>query len=204
VGAALSARVRRTRQVAVAFFGDGAANIGTVHESMNMASIWQLPVIFVCENNGYAQATPAEYALSVKDVADRGAAYGMPGVIVDGQDVVAVWEASQAAVERARSGGGPTLIECKTYRYYGHHQGDNPLRYRTAEEERLARERDCLARFRERMRQTGPLTSVELDELDARSRRLIDDAVAFAQGSPVPDADQLLTHVYVARASDHR
>jgi acetoin:2,6-dichlorophenolindophenol oxidoreductase subunit alpha len=197
VGAALSAKVRKTRQVAVAFFGDGAANIGTLHESLNMASIWQLPVIFVCENNGYAQATPAEYALSIKNVADRAAGYSMPGVIADGQDAIAVWEASQAAVERARSGGGPTLIECKTYRYYGHHQGDDPLRYRTIEEERLARERDCLLRFRERMRLTGPLTTVELDDIDRRTRGLIDEAVQFAKDSPLPSPDDLRTHVFV-------
>jgi TPP-dependent pyruvate/acetoin dehydrogenase alpha subunit len=197
VGAALSAKIRKTRQVAVAFFGDGAANIGTVHESMNMASIWQLPVIFVCENNGYAQATPAEYALSIKDVADRAAAYSMPGVIADGQDAIAVWEAADAAVERARGGGGPSLVECKTYRYYGHHQGDTPLRYRTAEEERLARERDCLLRFRERMRLGGPLTITDLDDIDRHTKQRIDAAVEFAKASPLPDPADLRTHVFV-------
>ena len=197
VGAGLSAKVRKTRQVAVAFFGDGAANIGTVHESMNMASIWRLPVIFVCENNGYAQATPAEYTLSVKDVADRAAAYSMPGAVVDGQDAVAVWEAAATAVARARRGDGPTLLECKTYRYYGHHQGDDPRRYRTAEEERDARDRDCLLRFRERMHLAGPLTLATLDEIDARNRGIIDRAVEFAQESPVPDVHELLTDVFV-------
>jgi acetoin:2,6-dichlorophenolindophenol oxidoreductase subunit alpha len=198
VGAALSAKIRKTRQVAVAFFGDGAANIGTVHESMNMASIWQLPVIFVCENNGYAQATPAEYALSIKDVADRAAAYSMPGAIADGQDAIAVWEAADAAVQRARGGGGPSLVECKTYRYYGHHQGDSPLRYRTAEEERLARERDCLLRFRERMRLGGALTIADLDDIDRDTKQRIDAAVEFAQASPLPDPAALTTHVFVA------
>lgn len=197
VGAALSAKVRKTTQVAVAFFGDGAANIGTVHESMNMASIWRLPVIFVCENNGYAQATPADYALSVQDIADRAAAYGMPGTIVDGQDAIAVWEAAATAVQRARSGNGPTLLECKTYRYYGHHQGDDPLRYRTVEEEAHARQRDCLVRFRERMRRTGPLHLAELDDIDADTRRRVDEAVEFAKASPLPHPTDLHTHVFV-------
>lgn len=197
VGAALSAKVRRTAQVAVAFFGDGAAGIGTLHESLNMAAIWRLPMVFVCENNGYAQATPVEYALAVANIADRASAYAMPGVIVDGQDVIAVWEAAVVAVTRARDGGGPTLIECKTYRYYGHHQGDDPLRYRTPEEERAARERDCLRCFRDRMEATGPLTIADLDEIDARNTRLIDDAVEFAKASPLPDESDLWTHVFV-------
>ena len=136
IGAGLSAKVRKTDQVCAAFFGEGAAGIGSLHEAMNMAAIWSLPVLFVCENNGYAQATPVEYAVAIKNIADRAAAYGMPGEVVDGQDVMAVYDSAERAVQRARLGGGPTLIECKTYRYYGHHQGDNPLRYRTAEEEK--------------------------------------------------------------------
>jgi pyruvate dehydrogenase E1 component alpha subunit len=198
VGAALSAKVRKTRQVAVAFFGDGAANIGTVHESMNMAAIWRLPVVFVCENNGYAQATPAEYAMAVPHVADRAVAYGMPGMVVDGQDAIAVAEVAQTAVRRGRGGGGPSLIECRTYRYYGHHQGDDPLRYRTAEEEKAARERDCLMRFRERMRRGGPLTLDELDAIDAKNKRLVDEAVEFAKAGPLPAPSELYTHVFVA------
>src|SRR2546428_4627056 len=142
VGAALSAKVRKTPQVAASFFGEGAAAIGAIHEAMNLASIWKLPVIFVCENNGYAQSTPVEYAVSVKDIAIRGASYNMPGVVVDGQDVFAVWEATAEAVRRARAGDGPSLIECKTYRYFGHHAGDNPRSYRFEDEETLARSRD--------------------------------------------------------------
>src|SRR5262249_51621153 len=125
VGAALSAKVRKTRQIAVAFFGEGAASIGTLHESMNLAAIWKLPIVFVCENNGYAQATPVEYAVPISNMADRAAGYAMPGVVVNGQDVVAVWAATEIAVQRARVGAGPSLIECKTYRYYGHHQSDD-------------------------------------------------------------------------------
>jgi TPP-dependent pyruvate/acetoin dehydrogenase alpha subunit len=197
VGAALSFKLRRVPHVAVAFFGDGAAAIGTLHESMNMASIWKLPVVFVCENNGYAQATPVEYAVAVPDIATRAAAYAMPGAIVDGQDVTAVWEAAGEAVTRARKGGGPTLLECKTYRYYGHHQSDDPLRYRTAEEERAARERDCLKRFRDQMQAQGPLTPAELDEIDAGNVRLLDEAVEFAKSSPLPDLEELYRNVYV-------
>lgn len=198
VGAGLSAKVRKANEVAVTFFGDGAAAIGTFHESLNMASIWQLPVVFVCENNGYAQATPVEYALSSPNVAERAPAYGMPGVTVDGQDVVAVWRAAEEAVRRARSGGGPSLIECKTYRYHGHHSGDDPLRYRTAEEEQTARERDCLVRFRGQMQDKGPLALSELDEIDARNKQLLDEAVAFAEAGPVPEPGELYTDVYVS------
>jgi len=196
VGAALSSKVRGTKQVAVAFFGDGAAQIGTLHESMNMAAIWKLPVVFVCENNGYAQATPFEYASSVAQVAERGAAYGMPGEVVDGQNVVAVWRAAMAAVERARAGEGPSLIECMTYRYFGHHQGDETKRYRLAEEEAAARARDCLKIFREEMTAFGPLSAAQLDERDEHNRELLDEAVEFARESPVPGPEDLLTDVY--------
>jgi TPP-dependent pyruvate/acetoin dehydrogenase alpha subunit len=197
VGAGLSAKVRGANEVVVTFFGDGAGAIGTLHEALNMASIWQLPVIFVCENNGYAQATPVEYALCSPHVAERAPAYHMPGLTVDGQDVIAVWRAADEAVRRARSGGGPSLIECKTYRYYGHHQGDETLRYRTADEEQAARERDCLDRFRQQMQAGGPLTLAQLDEIDARNDRLLDEAVEFAEASPLPDPGELYTDVYV-------
>src|SRR5664279_3781262 len=151
IGAGLSAKVRKTKQVAVAFFGEGSAGVGTVHECMNMAAIWKLPLVFVCENNGYAQTTPVEYACAVGKIADRAAAYGMPGVTVDGQDVFAVLRAASDAVERARSGAGPSLVECMTYRYFGHHQSDDTTRYRPAEEEKAAKGRDCLKGFRDRM-----------------------------------------------------
>jgi acetoin:2,6-dichlorophenolindophenol oxidoreductase subunit alpha len=196
LGAALTARVRGTGQIAATFFGDGASSIGAIHESMNMASIWKLPVIFVCENNGYAQSTPVEYALSVPDIAMRGQAYNMPGVVVDGQDVLAVWRAADAAVKRARAGQGPTLIECKTYRYYGHHAGDDPRSYRTIVEETAARERDCLLRFRETTIGAGVLTAQELDAIDASNRTQLDEAVAFAESSPLPEPWELTTDVY--------
>jgi pyruvate dehydrogenase E1 component alpha subunit len=204
VGAALSAKVRKTSQVAIAFFGEGAASIGAVHEAMNLAAIWKLPVVFVCENNGYAQATPVEYAVSVPRIADRAAAYSMPGVTVDGQDVIVVWEAAVVAVERARRGEGPSLVECMTYRYYGHHQGDDALRYRTREEEESARARDCIQRFRKQVLDQGLLRSEELDTLDARNRKKMDEAVAFAESSPLPQPAELLTDVYVPESQGDR
>ena len=197
VGAALSAKVRRTGQVAAAFFGEGAASIGAVHEAMNLAAILKLPVVFVCENNGYAQATPVEYAIAIQNIADRAAAYGMPGRTVDGQNVLAVWAATDAAVRRARGGEGPSLIECKTYRYHGHHQGDDPHRYRTKEEEDAARARDCLTQFRAQVLADGLLSEDELAAIEARSREMIDQAVAFAEASPLPDPAELLTDVFV-------
>ena len=200
VGAGLSAKVRRTRQVAAAFFGEGAAGIGAVHEAMNLAAIWKLPVVFVCENNGYSQSTPVEYAAAVPNIADRAPAYGMPGVIVDGQDVLAVWEVTEAAVSRARAGQGPSLIECKTYRYYGHHQGDDTSRYRTKEEENSARERDCIKQFRERMLRGRFLGEEELAAIDAKNRKKIDEAVAFAETSPLPDPAELYTEVFVTES----
>jgi acetoin:2,6-dichlorophenolindophenol oxidoreductase subunit alpha len=197
IGAGLSAKVRKTDQVCAAFFGEGAAGIGSLHEAMNMAAIWELPVLFVCENNGYAQATPVEYAVAIQNIADRASAYGMPGEVVDGQDVMAVFDAAQRAVEHARRGQGPTLIECKTYRYYGHHQGDNPLRYRTAEEEQQARDRDCIKRFRQDVRSHALMTDDEIAQVEERISTLIDEAVQFAEVSPVPELAELYRHVYV-------
>jgi TPP-dependent pyruvate/acetoin dehydrogenase alpha subunit len=197
LGAGLSAKVRRTDQVAAAFFGDGAANFGVVHESLNMAAIWHLPVIFVCENNGYAQATPAEYATAGENIACRAAGYGMPGILADGQDVLAVWRAASEAVLRARSGAGPTLIECITYRYFGHHQSDDPLRYRTEEEQRAARDRDCIKRFREFVLANRLLAASDLDAINERNRQRIDEAVEFAENSPLPQPEGLYADVYV-------
>jgi pyruvate dehydrogenase E1 component alpha subunit len=196
VGAALSAKVRKTTQVAVAFFGDGAAGIGTLHECMNMAAIWRLPVVFVCENNGYAQSTPFEYASAVPSVALRAAGYAMPGIEVDGQDVIAVWQAAEAAVRRARGGGGPALVECRTYRYYGHHQTDDTRRYRLPEEEAAARERDCLISLRARLEKLGVASAADLNAIDAHNKAAVEDAVVFARESPLPDASELVTDVY--------
>lgn len=197
IGAGLSAKVRKTDQVCAAFFGEGAASIGSWHEAMNLAAIWKLPVVFVCENNGYAQATPVEYAVAVKDIADRGAGYNTPAEVVDGSDVVAVLDAAQRAVQRARGGAGPSLIECKTYRYYGHHLGDNPLRYRTAQEEQTARDHDCIDLFQQYVRDHRLLTDGEIEKMKLEIGTVIEEAVAFAESSPLPDAAELYRHVYV-------
>ena len=201
VGAALSAKVRGSGQVAAAFFGDGASSQGAIHEAMNLAAIWRLPVLFICENNRYADATPVEYAVSATHIADRAAAYNMPGTTVDGQDVVAVHLAASSAVDRARASKGPSLIECETYRYYGHHQSDDPLRYRTADEETRARDRDCIRRFREQVIAEQILTGEELDDIELRVRQQLDEAIQFAAESPVPEPSELYTNVHVTTNS---
>jgi pyruvate dehydrogenase E1 component alpha subunit len=190
LGAALSAKTRKTRQVSVAFFGDGAMGQGPVYECLNMAAIWKLPMIFVCENNGYAESTSAEYALSTRDLARRAAAFEMPAVVVDGQDVFAVYAAAGEAVARARKGEGPTFLECKTYRYYGHFLGDDPLRYRTADEEAFYRGRDCLVRFER------AVPGIDLEAIRGEVELTIERAVEFAEASPLPELSELTTEVY--------
>ena len=181
----------------VAFFGDGAANQGILHECMNLASVWKLPVIFCCENNGYAESTPVEYGLSVANVADRAAGYDMPGVHVDGMDVFAVYEAAGQAVARAKAGEGPSLLECRTYRFYGHTVFDNPLSYRSKEEEEHWRARDPLKLFRETVAPAGLVSSEELDQLDQEAEDLMEEAIKFADDSPMPDPVEIYDDVYV-------
>ena len=202
VGAGLTSKVKKLGRVAVAFFGDGAANQGVVHESMNLASVWKLPVIFCCENNGYAMSTPAEYSLSVAHVADRADGYSMPGVQVDGMDVFAVYDAAGKAVARARAGDGPTLLECQTYRYYGHTVFDSPLNYRTKEEEDHWRARDPIKQFRETVLPLGEITTEELDQIDQEAGDLMDEAIKFADESPLPEALELYDDVYVSYPLD--
>ena len=196
LGAALSARTRKSHQVAVAFFGDGAMGQGPVYECLNMAAIWKLPMIFVCENNGYAESTSAEYALSTRDLARRAEAFEMPACVVDGQDVFAVYAAAGDAVERARRGEGPTFLECKTYRYYGHFLGDDPLRYRTREEEAHYRSRDCLLRFERLMSEQSLLSNTDLEAVRTEVNSQIERAVEFAQNSPMPNVAELTTEVF--------
>ncbi len=196
LGAALSARTRKTRQVAVAFFGDGAMGQGPIYECLNMAAIWKLPLIFVCENNGYAESTSAEYALSTRDLARRAEAFEIPSQIVDGQDVFAVYASAGLAVERARAGEGPSFLECKTYRYYGHFLGDDPLRYGSPEEEAYFRGRDCLERFERVVRERALVPESELEAIQADVLASIERAVAFAESSPPPEVAELTTEVY--------
>jgi pyruvate dehydrogenase E1 component alpha subunit len=159
--------------------------------------VWRVPCVFVCENNGYAQSTPAEYA-TAGEVWRRAGGYGIPGERVDGQNVLAVYEAAARAVRRARSGGGPSLIEARTYRYYGHSYGDEPHRYRLEEEEQAARARDCIDRFRADVLAAGVLAEADLGAIEARAAALIDEAVAFAESGPLPDPAEVTTEVYAA------
>ncbi len=196
-GAALKAKTLGTGEVAVAFFGEGGSNQGVLHESMNLASIWKLPVLFVCENNLYAESTPADYAVSVTDIASRAAGYSMPGVVADGMDVLAIRQAAVEAVERARSGQGPSLLEFKTYRYYGHFAGDDALRYRTAEEQNQWRARDAIRAFRTRLLEENLVPESDLARQESLVETLIEDAVRFADASPMPEPEELFSDVYV-------
>jgi len=199
-GAALAAQVRGEDGVAVAFFGDGAANQGVLHESMNLGSIWKLPVVYVCENNGFAESTPAAYATSVPDIATRAAAYSMPGVTIDGSDAVAVYEAARDAVSRARAGGGPTFLEVKTYRFMGHFEGD-PDRYRDDADREVTRSRDALASLRDRLVSDGIESAETLETLRAEVELAVSDAVEFAKASPFPDPAEIGRYVYPEAAS---
>jgi pyruvate dehydrogenase E1 component alpha subunit len=194
-GAGLASQVRGDGRVAVAFFGDGAANQGVLHESLNLAAIWKLPVLYVCENNGFAESTPAAYATSVPDVATRAGAYGIPGVVVDGADAVAVHEAARAAVERARAGDGPTLLDVKTYRFLGHFEGD-PEKYRDDDDRRMTRERDALASLHGLLVAEGHASEGDLESLRAEIEGEISEAVEFARSSPFPDPAEVARYVY--------
>jgi pyruvate dehydrogenase E1 component alpha subunit len=196
VGAALTAAVKKTGGVAVAFFGDGATNQGQFHEALNLAAVWKLPVAFVVENNLYGEATPYEFVTPVRDLAERAAAYAMPCAIADGMDFFDVHEKAGAAIARARAGAGPTLLECKTYRYFGHYVGD-PLTYRTKEETETQRARDPLAGFERRVVAEGWLDAALLRAIDGQVAEGVADAVGWAKQSPEPSAEDLLADVYV-------
>ena len=196
-GVALSASVRGTDQVSVVFFGDGASSQGVLHESMNLASVWNLPVLFVCENNRYAEATPFEFTVAGASVANRAAGYDMPGVSVDGQDVIEMHEVAAEAVARARAGDGPTLIEAQTYRYQGHFGADDPLGYRSEEEEAYYKGRDCLVRIERHIVDGGFASESDLRAIDDECVQAVANAVSFADDSPFPEDDELLTDVYV-------
>jgi acetoin:2,6-dichlorophenolindophenol oxidoreductase subunit alpha len=195
-GAALTAKTLGTGGVAVCFFGDGAANQGTFHEGLNLAAIWRLPVVFVCENNGYAESTPVSYHCAARDIANRAGAYEMPGVVVDGLDLFSIYEVAGEAIARARRGEGPTLIEAKTYRYYGHFQGD-AITYRTEEEVNRYRERDPIRAVRAYGLQHGIATEAEFDAIDERVQSTLDRAWADAKAAPWPLPEEALTDVYV-------
>ena len=194
-GAGLSAKIRGTDQVCVCFFGDGSTNQGTFHESLNMASIWKLPIIFVCENNHYGISMSQDRHQAIKDVADRGAAYNIPGIAVDGNDPLAVYEAAAEAVARARAGKGPTLLECKTYRQRGHFEGD-PATYKPKEEQASWMEKDPLPRFAAFLVDNGVCSADEVAAIDAQVAKEVEDAIAFADAQPIPSLESAVVDVY--------
>lgn len=194
-GAALSAKLRRTGQVVLSFFGDGAANQGTFHESLNMAAIWRLPVVYICENNLYAMSTSVGDSMAVADISGRAAAYGMPGESLDGNDVLEVRERVARAVERARSGGGPALLECKTYRHRGHSKSDE-CEYRTRAEEECWLALDPILRSERRLLAAGGLMPEALARLNAEVAAEVDAAVAFSEASPPLDPSLAAEGVY--------
>ena len=194
-GAALSADIRGTDQVAICFFGDGAANSGRFHEGVNLGAIWKLPVIYICENNLWAVSFSTNCSLAIRDIADRAAGYGIPGVVVDGMDVMAVYEVAGEAVARARKGKGPTLIEAKTYRYRGHWEGDAD-NYRPKEEVEEWLKRDPTKSFKEDLIEMKVLTEKQADEIDQEMLEEMDRAVKFAKDSPFPEPQETLDNVF--------
>ena len=199
VGAAFANRYRGRGQVAVAFFGDGSTNIGAFHEAANMACALHLPIVFACENNEYGEFTPRDKTMAITDIVDRAAGYGMPGVIVDGMDVIAVHEAAVEAVERARTGGGPSLIEAKTYRFYNHHGVQNlGLKYRSDDEVAMWKQRDPIFTLEDRMIENKAATRDQFDSIWAELRAGIEAAIAFADESPYPTPDQIMVGVYTS------
>jgi TPP-dependent pyruvate/acetoin dehydrogenase alpha subunit len=194
-GLALAAQLRGEKRVAIANFGDGASNIGAFHESLNMAAVWKLPVVFVCQNNGYAEHTKASYGTSVPNISIRAVSYGIPGITVDGNDPLAMYQAAKQAVERARSGGGPTLIEAKTFRFFGHVLGDVDA-YMDKGEKAAAMARDPVPLFRQWLIASKNATEDELAALEAAIDKEIDEAVEFAVDSPYPDVAELRKDVF--------
>jgi len=194
-GLAMALKMKGSDRVVVVFFGDGTSNEGRFHEGLNLASIWKAPVIYLCENNLYAMSVPISKAFNIRDIAVRAAGYGIPGVVVDGMDVLAVYEEVGKAVARARAGEGPTLIEAKTYRYRGQFEGD-PEVYRTKKETQEWRKKDPIGKFREQLIETGVLTKKSVEEMDREIQEEIDKAVKFALGSPFPEPQEALEYVY--------
>lgn len=195
LGTAFASNYRGGKNVTVCFFGDGASNQGTFHEALNLAALWDLPVVFCCENNGWAQFTSRKRYIKLENISKRAEAYGMPGVTVDGSDVLMVRREAEQAVARARAGEGPTLLECKTRRWAGHYVGD-PQKYRSPDDIREAKERDPIARFAAYLTESKHIGPDHMGALEAKVTSEIDEAVAFAEGSPIAGADELFTDVY--------
>lgn len=195
VGAGLAIRYRGTDQVAACFFGDGSTNQGTFHEALNLASVWKLPVIFVCENNHFGISMSQSKHQAIQDIADRAASYGFPGIAVDGNDVMAVYEVAKEAVDRARKGRGPTLIECKTWRWRGHFEGD-PGTYKDPKEQEAWMDKEPVGRYRTFLEENGVMTSDETSAIDTMIDDEIDAAIAYASESPLPKPEDVVKDVY--------
>lgn len=195
LGTAFASRYKGNDRVTVCFFGDGATNEGTFHESLNLAALWNLPMVFCCENNGWAEFTPLKVHTRLEDLSLRAAAYGIPGATVDGDDVLKVLEEAEKAVARARKGDGPTLLECKTHRWFGHFAGD-AQKYRSPKEIEEVRKFDPILKFQNLLLEMKVLTPKHMEEMEARVKFEIDEAVAFAENSPVPGMEGLLEDVY--------
>ncbi len=199
VGAAFAHKYKNDGNVAVAFFGDGSTNIGAFHEAANMACALKLPIVFCCENNEYGEFTRRDHTMAITDIVDRAQGYGMPGVIVDGMDAIAVYETAAEAIAFARAGKGPTLIEAKTYRFYNHHGIQNlGLKYRPDSEVDEWKKRDPIFSLEAKMKASGAMSAEQIEAMWAEQRAEIADAIQFAEDSPLPDADQLLADVYTA------
>jgi len=194
-GMALAFKMRRTGQVVCCFMGDGAINEGAFHEGVNMAAIWNLPVVFVCENNRYGASTPVQQVVKLEHLSDRAAGYGIPGATVDGMDVLTVHAAAAAAIERARAGGGPTFLECETYRFIGHSRSDT-RGYRSREEEDRWKQRDPIPRLAELLTSAGHAAESELRAILQETDGELDEAVRFAEESPSPAPEDCLKHVF--------
>jgi pyruvate dehydrogenase E1 component alpha subunit len=194
-GAAMSARLRKSGQVAVCFFGDGASNEGAFHEALNLASAFNLPVVYVCENNLYGVGTRQSRVRKIEDIADRAVGYGIAGLSVDGNSVIAVYEAAKEAVDRAREGGGPTLIECKTYRWRTHFEGE-PDTYRPAEEVEAWLKREPIAPYRKLLIEQNAISEREANDIEQRVIREVDEAVEFARTGPLPKPETALEDLW--------
>ncbi len=197
-GAALAAQKLGHDGVGITFFGDGASNQGTVLESMNLAAIWNLPAIFVVENNGYAESTSVDYAVASDSYVDRATGFGMPGITVDGLDFFAVYEAAGEVIRRAREGGGPTLMECKMIRFFGHFEGDAQTYRAPGENEENRKNNDCIKIFRAKVTEAGVVSDAELDAIDTEVMAVIEEAVQAAIAAPLPGPADLTTDVYVS------
>lgn len=194
-GLALASKMMKLNRVAVSFFGDGATSEGAFHEAVNMGAIWNLPIVYVCENNLYGASTHQSKIMKIKNVADRASSYGIPGKVVDGNDIFSVYQAAKEAILRARGGDGPTLLECKTYRRGGHSRSD-ACRYRAKEEEKVWLKKDPIFQAKEKLLKMQVLTEKKVKEIEEKVRKEIEEAIEFARNSPSPEAEDTLVNVF--------